>query len=286
MNGAANRVVSQHPSGGALGGTATLCLTRDPEPFYQGVRQIMCDLLAISAGHNYTPKQYLPLFAERGRRNMDGWGIGFFREGQALVETSAEQVYPGYQVHESFQRLARVIDSRIIIAHVRCSLSGGHHRGDSHPFTLDFLDHSWLFAHVGVVEGIDQYRTRNEPRLEVEVYSARIFEYLRDQLLALYRLNPYLSLYTALGVGVEKLLSEYPGHYAFFLANESVIFAFCNFRQFLLLREAETVGDILLITTVEEGLSSKNWFALRPEEGSRGTMLVIAGPELLDLGKV
>lgn len=246
----------------------------------------MCDVLAISAGHNYTPRQYLPLFAERGRRNMDGWGIGFFRDGQALVETSPEQVYPGYQVHESFQRLARVIDSRIVIAHVRCSLGGGHHRGDSHPFTLDFLDHSWLFAHVGVVEGIDRYRTRNEPRLEVEVYSARIFEYLRDQLLSLYPLNPYLGLYTALGVGVQKLLSEYPGHYAFFLANESVIFAFCNFRQFLLLREAETVGDILLLTTVEEGLSPNNWFALRPEEGSRGTMLVVAGPELLHLGTV
>ena len=53
----------------------------------------MCDILAISAGFNYTPKQYLPLFAERGRRNMNGWAIGFFREGQAVVEARDLLIY-------------------------------------------------------------------------------------------------------------------------------------------------------------------------------------------------
>ena len=246
----------------------------------------MCDILAISAGFNYTPKQYLPLFAERGKGNMNGWAIGFFREGQALVEASPEQVYTGYQVHESFQRLARVIDSRVIVAHVRCAQSGGHHQTDSYLFTLSFLDHSWLFAHVGVVEGIQQYRTRSEPRLDADAYPARIFEYLRDQVLSLYARNPYISLEDALEAGVRKLVSDYPGHYAFFLANESVIFAFCNFRHFLLLREAELMGDILLMTTVEEGLSPNKWFPLRREEGSRGKLAVVAGPELLHVADV
>jgi predicted glutamine amidotransferase len=246
----------------------------------------MCDLLAISAGHNYTPKQYLPLFAERGRRNLHGWGIGFFRDGQALVETSPEEVYPGDQVHESFQRLARVIDSRIIIAQVRCSRSGGHHRGDSNLFTISFLDHSWIFAHVGAVEGIEEYRTPNDPRLDIEVYSARILEYLRDQLICRSAVNPYLSLSACLRSCVQELVSDYPGDYAFFLANESVIFAFCNFRQFLFLREAESMGEVLVVTTLEEGLSANNWFAVRPVEGSRGIMVVVAGPELLYVGDV
>jgi len=246
----------------------------------------MCDILAISAGFNYTPKQYLPLFAERGRLNMNGWAIGFFREGLALVEASPEQVYTGYHVHESFQRLARVIDSRIIVAHVRCSQSGGHHQTDSYLFTLSFLDHAWLFAHVGIVEGIGGYRTPNEPLFEVDAYSAKIFEYLRDQLLAVHALNPYISLEAALGAGIQRLVSDYPGHYAFFLANESVIFAFCNFRQFLVLKEAEAMGDILLLTTVEEGLSPNNWFPLRPEKGSRGKFVVVAGPELLYVADV
>jgi predicted glutamine amidotransferase len=246
----------------------------------------MCDILAISAGYNYTPKQYLPLFAERGRRNMDGWGIGFFRDGQVLVETSPEEVYPGYQVHEGFQRLSRVIDSRIILAHVRCSLSGGRHRAESHLFTISFLDHWWVFAHVGRVEGIEQYRTPNDPRLETEEYPARILEYLRDKLVCRCSLNPYLSLSACFRSSVQELLSDYPGHYAFFLANESVIFAFCNFRQFLFLREVESMGEVLLVTTLEEGLSSTNWFALRPLEGSQGIMVLAAGPEILHVGDV
>jgi predicted glutamine amidotransferase len=83
----------------------------------------MCDILAISAGYNYTPKKYLPIFAEKGSENMNGWGIGFFREDQALVEKSAEQVFSDQQVHESFQRLARIIDSRIIISHLNSTSS-------------------------------------------------------------------------------------------------------------------------------------------------------------------
>jgi predicted glutamine amidotransferase len=87
----------------------------------------MCDIFALSAGYNYTAQDYLPVFAEKARKNMNGWGIGFFREGQAFVEKSSEQVFVGDQVHESFQRLARVIDSRIIISHISCPLSGGRH---------------------------------------------------------------------------------------------------------------------------------------------------------------
>ncbi|MGA8180330.1 MAG: class II glutamine amidotransferase, partial [Desulfobacterales bacterium] len=94
---------------------------------------MMCDIFAISAGYNYTPQEYLPIFAEKGQHNMNGWGIGFFREDQAFVEKSDEQVFSNQQVHESFQRLARVIDSRIIISHVNCPKSGSLHLSHKHP---------------------------------------------------------------------------------------------------------------------------------------------------------
>ncbi len=216
----------------------------------------MCDILAISAGYNYTPKNYLPIFAEKGSENMNGWGIGFFREDQALVEKSAEQVFSHQQVHESFQRLARVIDSRIIISHVNCPKSGGRHSAQLHPFKLTFLDHDWLFAQVGVVENIDEYQTNGTPRLEVDVYTARIFEYLRDQLVLLHHKNPYISVYIALRIAIQKLLDDYPGEYTFFLANESFLFAFCNFRQLMVLKASESMGDILLVTSVKRRAES------------------------------
>jgi predicted glutamine amidotransferase len=246
----------------------------------------MCDIFGISAGYNYTPQKYLPIFAEKGRENLNGWGIGFFRDDQALVEKSSEQVFSHQQVHESFQRLARVIDSRIIISHVNCPKSGGRHSAHSHPFKLEFLDHSWLFAQVGVVENIINYRTIGLPRLKANVYTARIFEYLRDKIVLFHGQSPYISLYNALRLGIQNLLSEYPGEYAFFLANESVLFAFCNYRQFKLLKEFETMGDILMITSIEGGLSPNRWHTIIPENEFKGKLLVIAGPDVLYAGDI
>ncbi|MBW2643114.1 MAG: class II glutamine amidotransferase [Deltaproteobacteria bacterium] len=246
----------------------------------------MCDIFAISAGYNHTPKKYLPLFAEKGKQNINGWGIGFFRDDQAFMEKSSEQVFSQEQVHESFQRLARVIDSRIIISHINCPKSGGRHTDHRHPFKLSFLDHNWLFAQVGVVENIEKYRTTEEPYLSADVYTARIFEYLRDRMIILHNQNPYISLYMALRISIQKLVSDYPGEYAFFLANESVLFAFCNYRQLMLLKESESMGDILLITSIKEGLSQSQWQQIVPDPQSYGELLVIAGPDVLYAGDV
>jgi predicted glutamine amidotransferase len=241
----------------------------------------MCDIFAISAGFNYTPQKYLPIFAVKGRQNMNGWGIGFFRDDQAFVEKSSEQVFSHPKVHESFQRLARVIDSRIIISHLNCPKSGGRHSEHSHPFKLSFLGHNWLFAQVGVVEDIKEYRTDGLPCLEADVYTARIFEFLRDHMILLHDQNPYISLYAAIRVSIQKLLSDYPGHYTFFLANESVLFAFCNFRPLMLLKESETMGEILLVTSIDKGISLKEWIPIKPEGLHKGALLVIAGPDVL-----
>lgn len=246
----------------------------------------MCDLFALSSSNDYTPHEYLPLFAEKGKGNMNGWGIGFFRDNQAFVEKSSEQVYSGRQVHESFQRLARVIDSRIIISHISCPLSGGRHTADNHPFVLPFLGHNWLFVHVGVVEGIENYKTTLDPHLDSRAFPARVFEYLRDHMVGLVSRNPYLSLYDALRNAIQEIAAEYPGRYTFFLANESVLFVFCNFHPIMLLRESETSGEVLLVTSVREGLSSKEWLVVRPEEHCAGKLLVIAGPDVLYGGDV
>jgi predicted glutamine amidotransferase len=246
----------------------------------------MCDIFALSAGVNYTAQQYLPIFAAKGKRNMSGWGIGFFRDNQALVERSSERVYDGEHVHESFQRLARVVDSRIIVSHISCPLSGGSHSTHNHPFSLSFLDHAWLFVHVGLVDGIKDYQTRNEPALDVDVYPARVFEYLRDQLVSSLRYTQYESFGRSLVKSIRNMLAEYPGRYAFFLANESVLFAFSNFRELMLLRESESYGNSLVLTSIKEGLTDKKWTAIKPAPNTLGKLVVVAGPDVLYLGDV
>lgn len=246
----------------------------------------MCDIFALSAGHKYTAQEYLPIFAEKAKQNMHGWGIGFFRVNQAFVEKSSEQVFMGDQVHEGFQRLARVIDSRIIISHISCPLSGGRHSAHNNPFSLSFLEHNWLFVNLGRDQDIEGYQTVNEPRLEADVKAARILEYLRDHLLSRMKNFPYGSLYGALRDSIRKLLSDYPGLYTFFLANESVIFGFSNFRRLLLLKKTETLADILLVTSVGERLSPDEWLPIEPDENYAGKLMVIAGPDVLYLNDI
>jgi hypothetical protein len=246
----------------------------------------MCDIFALSAGYNYTAKDYLPVFAEKAKQHMNGWGIGFFRNGSAFVEKSLEQVMIGDQLHEGFQRLARVIDSRIIISHISCPLSGGSHSAHNNPFSLSFLDHTWLFVNVGGDLDIEQYRTVNEPRLEPGVNAARILEYLRDHLLDRIKNYPYGSLYGALRDAIRELLSDYPGLYTFFLANESVLFGFSNFRRLLLMKKSEAIGDILIITSVRDLLTPGGWIPIEPGKNSLGKLMVIAGPDVLYLRDV
>ncbi|MFH1597065.1 MAG: class II glutamine amidotransferase [Pseudomonadota bacterium] len=114
----------------------------------------MCELFAMSSGQHYTAQEYLPLFADKSRANISGWGIGFFRNGQVYIEKSCEGIYAGDQVHDSFQRLARVIDSRVILSHIRCTKSGHQKESHAHPFVLDFWGQSWIFAHNGKAPAI------------------------------------------------------------------------------------------------------------------------------------
>jgi hypothetical protein len=136
------------------------------------------------------------------------------------------------------------------------------------------------------VTGIEDYQTRNEPRIEVEAYPARIFEFLRDQLVSYLRYTPYASLGRSLVKSIRTMLSEYPGRYSFFLANESVLFGFSNFRRLMLLRELESFGNSLVLTSTSEGLSEKEWTAIIPEKNTLGKLIAVAGPDILYLGDV
>lgn len=243
----------------------------------------MCDLFAMSAGQSYTAGEYLPLFAEKGRKNIHGWGIGFFREGGVHVEASPQSAFGPEGVHQSFLRLARVIDSRVIIANLNCPLGvaeGPHHPMNT-PLALSFSGHRWLFVHYGVVENIGAYTTPGEP-VDSPLPAARVCEFLRDGLTGRLAEAPYESLFEMLRRATGKMVERYPGHYSYFLTNGAVLFAFVNYRQLMVLRDREALGDVALITTLEEGfISREKWAPYRMEEGSRGRFLVVSGSELV-----
>ena len=198
----------------------------------------MCDLFALSAGKDYSAPTSLPLFAKRASKNLDGWGIGYFKRHRAYVEKSAASAYTDGRVHDAFQRLARVVNSKVILCHVRLRTSGPVDECHAHPFILEFAGHNWLFAHNGKAPAVENYRTSGSRIEEAQSDSARTFEYLRDQLRV--RLESSLprvpTLFEALHQSTAQLIDDYPGNYNYLLTNGWVLFAFTNHRQFMLLR--------------------------------------------------
>jgi predicted glutamine amidotransferase len=241
----------------------------------------MCDLFALSASQNYTAATSLPLFAVKGRQNVHGWGIGFFRQQQPVVEKSGEKVYQDGRLHGSFQRLARVVSSPIILAHIRYKSSGRVDECHAHPFVLDFWGQSWIFAHNGKAPAVEAYVSPNLPLLEAGSDSARTFEFLRDYFRDAEPRRPAVSFLEVFTAALRELLSRYPGEYNLLLTNGRFLLAFTNHRQLLLLKGSKKLEDALLLTTIEEGLSSENWQKLAAREGTWGRILLLAGGDLL-----
>jgi predicted glutamine amidotransferase len=242
----------------------------------------MCDLFALSASRHRLASASLPLFAMRGRDNVHGWGIGFFRQARPIVEKSGERVYAAGRLHDSFQRLARVVHSPVIVAHIRYKSSGLVDECHAHPFTLDFRGNSWLFAHNGKAPAREGYQSRHTPILAAQSDSARIFEYIRDFFLeASPRRADGGPAMEVLREGLGRLVAEYPGEYNFILTNGRIIWAFTNHRQFLLLKGSRKLEDALLLTTIAEGLSPENWEKVEAPPGSPGKILLIIGGDLI-----
>ncbi|MCL4500730.1 MAG: class II glutamine amidotransferase [Deltaproteobacteria bacterium] len=241
----------------------------------------MCDLFALCASRTHGAATSLPLFAARGRRNVHGWGIGFFRQGHPVVEKSAEKIFQEGRLHASFQRLARVVASPIILAHIRYRSSGKVDECNAHPFSLDFWGQSWIFAHNGEARAIEPYVSGHTPTLEAGSDSARTFEFLRDYFVDAQPKRQYASFRQVLQEALSELIRQYPGEYNFLLTNGRFLWAFTNHRQFLLLTGSQKLEDALLLTTIKEGLSPENWQQISLREGSWGKLLLIAGGDLV-----
>ncbi|HDM75518.1 MAG TPA: hypothetical protein ENG51_03505 [Deltaproteobacteria bacterium] len=242
----------------------------------------MCELFALSARRQYSAPKSLPVFALQGRKNMDGWGIGYYRNCRAFVEKSASQVYIPGILHDSFQRLARVVRSNIIISHIRFRTSGPVDECHAHPFVMNFLGYDWIFAHNGKAPSIESYRTRNAVLEDLVSDSARAFEFLRDHILEYYEKSKNVpGLFDALEWSTSRMLEEYPGEYNYLLTNGRVLFAFTNHRQFMVLRGSKELEGALIITTVEKGLSKENWWRIAKATNTQGLLLAFSSTDLI-----
>ncbi|BBZ12496.1 class II glutamine amidotransferase [Mycobacterium branderi] len=113
----------------------------------------MCRLFALHAGTNVITATFWLLDAPdnleaQSRRNPDGTGLGVF-DGQGRPQVRKQPI-AAWQDNE-FAIEAHEMSGTTFVAHVRYATTGSHDVVNTHPFLQD----GRIFAHNGVLEGLD-----------------------------------------------------------------------------------------------------------------------------------
>lgn len=116
----------------------------------------MCRLFGLSAAPRRVTATFWLLdapdsLAIQSRREPDGVGLGVFTpDGTAVVQKRPVAAYRDTE----FAREAKEATSGTFLAHIRYASTGGLRTENTHPFLQD----GRLFAHNGVVTGLDRLR--------------------------------------------------------------------------------------------------------------------------------
>lgn len=113
----------------------------------------MCRLFGLHAGTNVVTATFWLLdapdnLAEQSRRNPDGSGLGVF-DAQGHPEVHKQPIAAWHDAE--FATEAHDLTGTTFVAHVRYATTGSHDVVNTHPFLQD----GRIFAHNGVLEGLD-----------------------------------------------------------------------------------------------------------------------------------
>jgi predicted glutamine amidotransferase len=118
----------------------------------------MCRLFGLHAGRRVVTATFWLLdapdnLAEQSKRNPDGTGLGVFSaDGNPDVRKEPLAAWQD----SAFATEAHDMTGTTFVAHVRYASTGALDVADTHPF----LEDDRIFAHNGVVEGLDQLDAR------------------------------------------------------------------------------------------------------------------------------
>jgi glutamine amidotransferase len=112
-------------------------------------------------------------FCRLGNKHPDGWGVGWYVDGESVIKK--EPVAAGDS--ELFRAAVAVVESSIVITHVRKATEGAKTRENCHPFRHT----KWLFAHNGGLNRaqlLRQLQGEWRERLEGQTDSEVLFRWL------------------------------------------------------------------------------------------------------------
>jgi glutamine amidotransferase len=245
-----------------------------------------CDLFLLSSHHPYVADRILPEFARQGCRNIHGWGLGYYAGDQARILRRAERAVSDGRISGEFAVAVETIASPIILGHLRLTSSGQTRRENNHPFHLTFLGYDWLLIHNGTARNPEALVPAERRLLtDSDNDTPRVFEFLREQIVAYCDAGPRKSLIEACRAAFVQLLDKDAGKFNLILTNGQLTFVFVHWRPFFLLHRPKETGDVKLISTLAL-TEHEDWIEFRPSAGRKARMLVFSGPTLVLNGDI
>lgn len=101
----------------------------------------------------------------RGKSHPDGWGIGYYEDGEPAVERRATAAYQDLHFSATAERMF----AHTVVAHVRKATVGATSIPNTHPFT----HRGWMFIHNGTVRAFERVRPLLQERTDPEFLEQR-----------------------------------------------------------------------------------------------------------------
>jgi len=248
-----------------------------------------CDLFLMSSHHPYGAESALSEFASRGSLNIHGWGIGSYLGRAAVVVRSESSVVSDSKSRDlsnEFRVAILATHSPIVLGHLRLSSRGSLGVQNNHPFCLSFLGYDWLFVHNGTAVDHEKLVPVEERLLvESDNDSARVFEFLRRQVIDYYLSSYRKSLIQAWRHAFKSLLSTNNGSFNIIVSNGYLSFALVHWRSFWYLHREKQAGDALLVTTLKL-TDNEEWVVFNKRADRTAKLLVFSGHSLILNGDV
>ncbi len=127
--------------------------------------QIPLENIIVAPRHSLLQQSYN---AEEAKLtvNGDGFGIAWYNRDQE--PGLYRSVLPAWS-DNNLSSICRMVRSRVLLAHVRASTSGGIAEGNCHPFSHG----KWSFMHNGKIAGFTRIRRILEASLPDHLYNSR-----------------------------------------------------------------------------------------------------------------
>lgn len=250
-----------------------------------------CDLFLFSSCSTYNIRQSLETFAKHGTRNKDGWGIGYYSSNKAKVVRSEKSAFDDKkQLTNEFKLACEMVESPLILGHLRRTSRGENIVENNQPFKMNFLGYEWLFMHNGTSRNTELVSEDKRILTESKNDSPRVFEFLRYEIINYISINYKRSLVNAIRYAFKKLLElDKKGTLNIVLTNGSLTFVLAHWRDFYLFESEKEMGNIIKLSTINVDIShaiDSNKRKFKKLSNKKAKFLVFSGHSLIINGDI